>query len=69
VPTATDERIEEICEKIRLLCRRPLSEETETELRRLARMLRVAISHHVTIARTNLGTKRSAIAMRDPIEQ
>lgn len=66
MPTATDYSIEEICDKIRRLCSCPLSAESEVELRRLARRLRLAIAQHVAIARSNLSVKKSAIEMRDP---
>ena len=41
------------------------SEEGEEELRRLARHLRTAIQQHVRMAKSSLGTKKSAIVDRD----
>jgi len=66
VPTLTDARIEELCARIRALCLGPFSHPREVELKVLARKLREAVSHHVSIARSNLRLKKSAIDQRDP---
>jgi hypothetical protein len=66
VPSSTDARIEEITTKIRRLCAGPFSPEAETELRKLARELRVAIKQHVQMAKSSLGTKGAAINELDP---
>jgi hypothetical protein len=66
VPSSTDPKIEELCSRIRALCRGPFSEETELELRKLARELRVAVAQHLEMAKSSLSTKKSAIAERDP---
>jgi hypothetical protein len=66
VPTSTDAEIEEIVAAVRSLCDGPFSPETETELRRLARELRVAIRQHVRMAKSSLSAKKSAIIRRDP---
>jgi hypothetical protein len=61
VPTSTDLQIEEIIAAIRDLCHGPLSPETEAELRKLARRLRLAIRQHVRMAKSSLSAKKSAI--------
>ena len=66
MPFLTEARIEELCSRIRVLCRQPFSAETETELRKLARELRLAIQQHVGMAKSSLSTKRTAIIERDP---
>jgi hypothetical protein len=66
VPTATDSDIEELCGRIRLLCSGLLTSDVEAELRGLARELRLAIQHHVWMAKSSLATKQAAIAARDP---
>jgi len=65
VPRSTEGRIDELCARIRELCGEPFSEEGEEELRRLARHLRTAIQQHVRMAKSSLGTKKSAIVDRD----
>jgi hypothetical protein len=65
MPSSTDSQIEELCARIKVLCRGPISAKTEAELRRLARELRVAIKQHVETAKSSLGAKRVAIARRD----
>ena len=65
MPKVTDARIEELCAPIRVLCRGPFSPQAELELRKLARKLRVAIGQHVSLARSSLTAKKSAIALRD----
>jgi hypothetical protein len=69
VPSSTDARIEELCAKIRALCRQPFTPQGEAELRRLARELRLAINEHVQAARGSLKVKKSAIIARDPAER
>lgn len=66
MPSSTDQQIEEIIAQIRGLCGGPFSPEAETELRKLARELRVAIKDHVSMARSSLGAKKSAINQHDP---
>ena len=65
MPRSTEGRIEELCARIRELCSEPFSEDGEEELRRLARHLRTAIQQHVRLAKSSLGTKKSAIVSRD----
>jgi hypothetical protein len=65
VPRSTEGRIDELCERIRELCGEPFSEDGEEELRRLARHLRTAIRQHVRMAKSSLGTKKSAIVDSD----
>jgi hypothetical protein len=65
VPRSTEGRIEELCARIRDLCGEPFSEDSEEELRRLARHLRTAIQQHVRMAKSSLGTQKSAIVDRD----
>ena len=66
MPSSTDVRIEEIITKIRHLCAGPFSLEAETELRKLARELRVNIKQHVQMAKSSLATKGAAINDLDP---
>ena len=68
VPTSTDLQIEEIIAAIRDLCHGPFSPESEAELRKLARTLRLAIRQHVRMARSSLNAKKSAIIDCDPKE-
>jgi hypothetical protein len=65
MPTQTETTIEELCARIRALCTRAHSPETEAELRKLAHDLRVAINKHVRIAKSSLMTQKSAISRRD----
>ena len=65
VPSSSETRIEELCDKIRELCRAPHSLESEAELRRLALELRVAINEHAHLASRALGVKRSTITEPD----
>ncbi|MGB6405406.1 MAG: hypothetical protein WA899_13525 [Candidatus Sulfotelmatobacter sp.] len=66
MPSSSDSRIEELCSRIKVLCREPFSRSSEAELRRLARLLRVAISQHVATAKSSLSAKKAAIVRRDP---
>jgi len=66
VPASSDSRLEELCSRIRALCREPISRGNETELRKLARELRSAISLHVATAKSSLSAKKAAIIRRDP---
>jgi hypothetical protein len=66
VPSSSDSRIEELCSRIKVLCREPFSRSSELELRRLARQLRVAIGQHVATAKSSLSAKQAAIVRRDP---
>ncbi len=66
VPSSTDSRIDELCEKIRRLCGKPLNPKSEVELRKLARELRAAIKEHVRMAKSSLDAKKAAIEKRDP---
>jgi hypothetical protein len=68
MPSSTDAGIEAIIGRIRSLCEGPFSPEAETELRKLARELRVAIEQHVKMARISLGTKAATIHKYDPGE-
>jgi hypothetical protein len=65
VPSSSDVRIEELCAKIRELCRRRVTAQTEGELRKLAKALRLAINEHVNLAKSSLNVKRAAIVKRD----
>ena len=69
VPTSTDNRIEGLCDEIRALCGEPFSSQTEAQLRKLARELRMAIRQHVDMAKSSLTVKKTAIAERDPDEK
>ena len=66
VPSSTDARINEICNRIRELCGGSLTQEDEAEIRRLAMELRDVINEHVRLAKSSLGTKQLAITARDP---
>lgn len=66
MPLSTEARIEELCSRIRALCREPFTPESEVQLRRLARELRSSIRKHVGMAKSSLSAKRAAIAKRDP---
>jgi hypothetical protein len=68
MPSSSEPRIEELCDRIRDLCRGPFSSETEAELRKLARQLRVAVGEHVEIAKSSLRAKKKAILDRDSYE-
>jgi hypothetical protein len=68
MPSSTDAGIEAIIGRIRSLCAGPFSPEAETELRKLARELRIAIEQHVKMARISLGTKAATIHKYDPGE-
>jgi len=68
VPSSTDARIDRLCAKIRALCSEPYTSEAETELRTLARELRIVIQQHVRMATSSLGAKKTAIIERDPDE-
>jgi hypothetical protein len=65
MPSSSEPRIEELCARIRDLCRGPISSENEAELRKLARQLRVAVKEHLETARSSLRAKRKAIIERD----
>jgi hypothetical protein len=69
VPTSSDARIEELCARIRTLCCGRFSPETEAELRKLARELRITINEHVQMAKSSLSKKKDAIVKRDPDEE
>jgi len=66
VPSSTDARIEELCSRIRALCGRPFSPKAEAELRKLARELRSAVSHHVEMAKSSLTARKAALIKPDP---
>jgi hypothetical protein len=66
MPSSSERRIEELCNRIRDFCRGPFSPESEAELRRLARQLRVAVGEHVESAKSSLRVKKKAIIERDP---
>jgi hypothetical protein len=66
MPAATESEIEEVCARIREISRGELTPKAETELRKLALVLRIAITRHVKLARSSLTTKKSAIEARDP---
>ena len=68
MPSSTESRIEELCAQIRLLCSKGISDETEAELKALARELRLAIRQHLRMAKSSLSAKKSAIVERDPEE-
>ena len=68
MPSSTEARIEQLCAKIRGLCKEEHSAESEAELRKLAQSLRGAIKDHVRKAKSSLTAKRSAIVKRDPDE-
>jgi len=65
VPSSTDARIEALCERIRAFCHRPITRESEEEIRSLAYELRTAIDEHVRLAKSSLNTKHAAIIARD----
>jgi hypothetical protein len=69
VPTSTDNRIEGLYAEIRALCGEPFSSQTEAQLRKLARELRMEIRQHVDMAKSSLTVKKTAIAERDPDEK
>jgi len=69
VPSSTDARIEELIAAIRNLCRTPFSPQAEKQLKKLARQLRMAIRHHVRMARISLSEKKSAIEGHVPKEK
>lgn len=69
MPPSTEARIEELCSRIRILCAEPFTPESETELRTLAKELRIAIRKHVRMAKSSLSVKGAAIAQRDPEEE
>jgi hypothetical protein len=66
MPVATESEIEEVCARIREISRGELTPKAETELRKLAFVLRIAITRHVKLAKSSLTTKKSAIEARDP---
>jgi hypothetical protein len=66
VPTSTDARIDAICSRLRELCLGSLRPEDEAEIRSLAVELRSVINEHVSLAKSSLITKQSAITARDP---
>jgi len=66
MPAATESEIEEVCARIREISRGELTPKAETELRKLAFVLRIAITRHVKLAKSSLTTKKSAIEARDP---
>jgi hypothetical protein len=66
MPAATDSEIEEVCARIREISRGELTPKAEMELRKLAFVLRMAISKHVKMAKSSLRTKKFAIEARDP---
>jgi len=69
VPSSTDARIEELCSRIRALCGRPFSPKEEAELRKLARELRIAVSHHVEMAKSSLSARKAALIKPDPDQE
>jgi len=66
VPSTTDARIEEIITNIRRLCSGSFSPQSEAEMRKLARELRLAIKQHVRMAKSSLAVKGAAINEHDP---
>jgi len=66
MPAATESEIEEVCARIRKISQGELTPKAETELRKLAYVLRMAITKHVNMAKSSLKTKKSAIEARDP---
>lgn len=68
MPSSSDARIEALCKEIRALCARPISQEAESELRKLAVELRAAIEEHVKMAKSSLGAKKSALLKRNKEE-
>jgi hypothetical protein len=66
VPAATESEIEEVCARIREISRGELTPKAESELRKLAFVLRMAITKHLKLTRSSLKTKKSAIEARDP---
>jgi hypothetical protein len=66
MPAATESEIEEVCARIREISQGELTPKAETELRKLALVLRLAITRHVKLAKSSLTTKKSAIEARDP---
>ena len=66
MPAATESEIEEVCARIREISQGELTPKAETELRKLAYVLRMAIAKHVKMAKSSLRAKKSAIEARDP---
>jgi hypothetical protein len=66
VPSSSDERIEELCSRIKRVCSGAISSKAETELQELAQELHVAIKQHVAMAKSSLRAKKAAIVERDP---
>ena len=66
MPVATESEIEEVCARIREISQGELTPKAETELTKLAFVLRIAITRHVELAKSSLTTKKSAIEARDP---
>jgi hypothetical protein len=66
MPAATENEIEEVCARIREISHGELTPKAETELRKLAYVLRMAIAKHVKMAKSSLRAKKSAIEARDP---
>ncbi|MGA7294225.1 MAG: hypothetical protein WBW85_16950 [Terriglobales bacterium] len=65
MPASTDARIEELCARIRALCREPITPDAETQLRRFAQELRIAIDEHVR--RAKVSTEQTTVMVsRDP---
>ena len=64
MPSETESQIEELCARIRNLCSKPHTSEAESELRRLAKELRVVIEQHVKMAKSSLSIKKAAILKR-----
>jgi hypothetical protein len=66
MPAVTESEIEEVCARIQEISRGELTPKAEMELRKLAFVLRVAITRHLKMAKSSLKTKKSAIEARDP---
>jgi hypothetical protein len=69
VPSETESRIEGLCARIRSLCSKAHTPQAESELRRLAKELRLAIEQHMKMAKSSLGAKKAAIIKRDQGEK
>ena len=65
MPSETESQIEELCARIRSLCSKPHTPQAESELRSLAKELRVAIEQHMKMAKSSLLAKKATIIKRD----
>lgn len=69
MPASTDAKIEELCARIRNLCRGRYAPDVESQLRTLAQELRVTIEQHLQMAKRSLSTKQLVIIHREQDHQ